>query len=141
TAAAAALGRELTLPELSQTVILTRAAGRTAVPPGEELAALAAHRATLALFLSITLLDEVIAALAPSYGDDCPVAIVHKASCPDQQIVIGTLADIRDKVRAARIKTQAMILVGRVLTATDFADSRLYDPTFAHRYRKARRPA
>jgi precorrin-4/cobalt-precorrin-4 C11-methyltransferase len=141
TAAAAALGRELTLPELSQTVILTRASGRTAVPIGEELAELAKHRATLALFLSINLLDDVVAALTPSYGADCPVAVVHKASCPDQQIVTGTLADIHGKVQAARIRTQAMILVGRVLTSTDFADSRLYDPTFAHRYRKARRPA
>jgi len=141
TAAAAALGRELTLPELSQTVILTRAAGRTAVPVGEELAELAKHRATLALFLSINLLDDVVAALVPSYGADCPVAVVHKASCPDQQIVTGTLADIHGKVQAARIRTQSMILVGRVLTSTDFADSRLYDPTFAHRYRKARRPA
>lgn len=141
TAAAAALGKELTLPELSQTVILSRAAGRTAVPIGEELADLARHRATLALFLSINLLDDVVAALVPSYGADCPVAVVHKASCPEQQIVTGTLADIHAKVRAARIRTQAMILVGRVLTATDFADSRLYDPSFGHRHRKARRPA
>lgn len=139
TAAAAALGKELTLPELSQTVILTRASGRTAVPEGEQLADLARHRATLALFLSITLLDEVVAALAPSYGVDCPVAVVHKASCPDQKIVTGTLADIHARVKAARIKSQAMILVGRVLTSTDFADSRLYDPTFSHRHRKAKR--
>jgi len=141
TAAAAALGRELTLPELSQTVILTRAGGRTPVPAGEELAELARHRATLALFLSITLLDEVIAALTPAYGSDCPIAVVQKASCPDQVIVTGTLADIRERVRAARIRSQAMILVGRVLTSTDFADSRLYDPTFSHRHRKARRKA
>lgn len=141
TAAAAALGKELTLPELSQTVILTRASGRTEVPEGEELAELAKHRATLALFLSITLLDEVVAALVPSYGEDCPVAVVHKASCPDQKIVTGTLADIRERVREARIKTQAMILVGHVLTSTDFADSRLYDPTFSHRHRKAKRLA
>jgi precorrin-4/cobalt-precorrin-4 C11-methyltransferase len=138
-AAAAALGRELTLPELSQTVILTRAEGRTPMPPGEKLADLARHGATLALFLSITLLDEVVAALIPAYGADCPVAVVHKASCPDQQIVTGTLADIHGKVKAARIRTQSMILVGRVLTATDFANSRLYDPSFSHRYRKARR--
>jgi precorrin-4/cobalt-precorrin-4 C11-methyltransferase len=141
TAAAAALGRELTLPELSQTVILTRASGRTAVPAGEELAELARHRATLALFLSILLLDEVVEALLPSYGADCPIAVVHKASCPDQKIVTGTLADIRERVRAARIRSQAMILVGPVLTSTDFADSRLYDPTFSHRHRKAKRPA
>ncbi|MCI0346391.1 MAG: precorrin-4 C(11)-methyltransferase, partial [Chloroflexi bacterium] len=132
TAAAAALGRELTLPELSQTVILTRAEGRTPVPEREKLADLARHQATLALFLSITLLDEVAAALAPSYGVDCPVAVVHKASCPDQKIVRGTLADIAAKVRAARIRSQSMILVGRVLTSTDFAESRLYAPDFAH---------
>ncbi|AUX28395.1 MULTISPECIES: precorrin-4 C(11)-methyltransferase [Sorangium] len=137
TAAAAALGRELTLPELSQTVILTRAEGRTPVPPAERLEELARHQATLCLFLSITLLKDVTAALIPSYGADCPVAVVHKASCPDQKIVTGTLADIREKVRAEGIKSQSMILVGRVLTSTDFADSRLYDPEFSHRFRKA----
>jgi precorrin-4/cobalt-precorrin-4 C11-methyltransferase len=140
-AAAAALGRELTLPELSQTVILTRAAGRTPMPEGEKLADLARHRATLALFLSITLLDEVARTLIPHYGADCPVAVVHKASCPDQKIVTGTLADIHAKVKAARIRTQSMILVGRVLTATEFANSRLYAPDFSHRFRKARRGA
>jgi precorrin-4/cobalt-precorrin-4 C11-methyltransferase len=138
TAAAAALGRELTLPELSQTVILTRAEGRTPMPDGEKLEDLARHGATLALFLSITLLDQVVEALTPSYGADCPVAVVHKATCPDEQIVVGTLADIAVKVRAARIKSQSMVLVGRVLTSTDFANSRLYDPDFSHRFRKAR---
>jgi precorrin-4/cobalt-precorrin-4 C11-methyltransferase len=137
TAAAAALGRELTLPELSQTVILTRAEGRTPMP--EALEELAAHRATMALFLSIALVDKVSRALIPSYGPDCPVAVVHKASCPDQKIVTGTLSDIRDKVRAAGITSQAMILVGPVLTASDFANSRLYDPDFTHRFRKGRR--
>jgi precorrin-4/cobalt-precorrin-4 C11-methyltransferase len=141
TAAAAALGKELTLPELSQTVILTRAEGRTPMPPGEKLADLARHGATLALFLSVTLLDDVVAALAPAYGTDCPVAVVHKATCPDQRIVAGTLADIRGKVREAGIKTQSMILVGRVLTAEHFANSRLYDPTFSHRFRKAKKRA
>lgn len=141
TAAAAALGRELTLPELSQTVILTRAEGRTPMPEREKLEAIAAHGATLCLFLSITLLRDVVAALAPSYGEDCPIAVVHKASCPDQRIVVGTLADIHAKVRAAGIKSQSMILVGRVLTATEFADSRLYDPTFSHRFRRAVAPA
>jgi precorrin-4/cobalt-precorrin-4 C11-methyltransferase len=137
TAAAAALGRELTLPELSQTVILTRAEGRTPVPPREKLEELASHGATLCLFLSITLLRDVTASLIPAYGADCPVAVVHKASCPDQQIVLGTLADIREKVRASGIKSQSMILVGRVLTATDFASSKLYDPEFSHRFRRA----
>lgn len=138
TAAAAALGRELTLPEVSQTVILTRAEGRTPVPPGEKLGELAQHGATLALFLSVTLLDEVTRALVPFYGADCPVAVVHKATWPDQKIVTGTLGDIRSRVRAAGIRSQSMILVGRVLTSTDFANSRLYDPEFSHRFRKAK---
>ena len=138
TAAAAALGKELTLPELTQTVILTRAEGRTPMPAGEKLADLARHGATLALFLSITLLEEVTAALVPAYGADCPVAVVHKASCPDQKIVMGTLADIRAQVKAAGIRTQSMVLVGRVLTATHFAESRLYAADFSHRYRKAK---
>jgi precorrin-4/cobalt-precorrin-4 C11-methyltransferase len=137
-AAAAALGRELTLPELCQTVILTRAEGRTPMPPKERLEELARHQATLALFLSVGLLDEVAAALTPSYGADCPVAVVQRASWPDQQIVRGTLADIGAKVKQAGIKATAMILVGRVLTAEDFADSRLYAADFSHGYRRAR---
>lgn len=141
TAAAAALGKELTLPELSQTVILTRAEGRSPMPEGEALQDLARHRATLAIFLSVTLLERVTEALSPAYGSECPVAVVYKASCPDQQIVIGTLADIRDKVKAAGIRSQAMILVGQFLTATDFASSHLYDPKYGHRYRKARKQA
>jgi precorrin-4/cobalt-precorrin-4 C11-methyltransferase len=136
TAAAAALGKELTLPELSQTVILTRAEGRTKLPEGERLEDLARHGATLALFLSITLLRDVTAALIPSYGADCPVAVVQRATWPDQRIVRGTLADIEAKVRAERITSTAMILIGRVLTSTDFKDSRLYDPTFTHRFRR-----
>ncbi len=136
TAAAAVLGRELTLPELCQTVILTRVEGRTPMPDGEKLADLARHGATLALFLSITLIDEMTSALIPSYGADCPVAVVHKATCPDQKIVLGTLADISERVRAAGIRSQSMILVGRVLTSDDFANSRLYDPEFTHRFRK-----
>lgn len=140
TAAAAALGKELTLPELSQTVILTRAEGRTPMPSKERLEDLAAHGSTMCLFLSITLLRDVTAALIPSYGADCPVAVVHKASCADQRIVQGTLADIREKVRAAGIKSQSMVIVGRVLTSTDFADSKLYDPEFSHRFRRALRP-
>jgi precorrin-4/cobalt-precorrin-4 C11-methyltransferase len=136
-AAAAAVGRELTLPELSQTIILTRAEGRTPMPDGEKLADLARHRATLVFFLSITLLGRVARELAPIYGEDCPAFVIHRASWPDQVIVRGTLADVFAKVREAKITSQAIILVGRVLTATDFADSRLYDPTFSHGYRKA----
>jgi precorrin-4/cobalt-precorrin-4 C11-methyltransferase len=140
TAAAAAIGRELTLPGVSQTVILTRVAGRTEMPPGEELAELGRHGATLALFLSVHLLDRVVAALVPSYGADCPIAVVHRATWPDERVVTGTLADIRMRVRAAGIRAHAMVLVGRVLTSSDFADSRLYDPTFTHGFRRARRP-
>lgn len=137
-AAAAVLGRELTLPELSQTVILTRAEGRTPMPEGEKLADLARHHATLALFLSITLLREVARELIPEYGADCPVAVVHKATCPDQRVVMGTLSDIHARVREAGIKSQSMIIVGRVLTSKDFANSRLYAPDFSHRFRRAK---
>jgi precorrin-4/cobalt-precorrin-4 C11-methyltransferase len=138
TAAAAVLGKELTLPELSQTVILTRSEGRTPMPDGEKLEDLARHRSTIAMFLSITLLGDVVRALTPSYGDDCPIAVVHKATCPDQRIVMGTLSDIYEKVRDAKIATQSMIIVGRVLTSKDFADSRLYAPEFTHRFRKGK---
>jgi precorrin-4/cobalt-precorrin-4 C11-methyltransferase len=137
-AAAAVLRRELTLPELSQTVILTRAEGRTPMPEGEKLRDLARHHATLALFLSVTLLREVCELLMPEYGADCPIAVVHKATCLDQKIVVGTLGDILGRVREAGIKSQSMIIVGRTLTSNDFADSRLYAPDFSHRFRKAR---
>ena len=140
TAAAAALGKELTLPELSQTVILSRAEGRTPMPERERLASLAEHRATLCLFLSIGLLKRVVPELMPAYGADCPVAVVHKASCPEQRIVLGTLADIAERVREAGIHSQSMVIVGEVLTAEDFADSRLYDPGFTHRFRRADKP-
>jgi precorrin-4/cobalt-precorrin-4 C11-methyltransferase len=139
TAAAAALGRELTLPELSQTVILTRAEGRTPMPDGEKLHDLARHGATLVLFLSINLLKKVTRELEPAYGAGCPMAVVHKASCPDQRIVIGTVSDIAEKVRVAGIHSQSIVMVGRVLTATDFADSRLYAADFSHGYRKRQR--
>jgi precorrin-4/cobalt-precorrin-4 C11-methyltransferase len=95
----------------------------------------------MALFLSITLLEEMAQALIPAYGADCPVAVVHKATCPDQKVVLGTLSDIRQKVKQAGIRSQAMILVGRVLTERHFASSRLYDPEFSHRFRKAKKPA
>ncbi len=137
-AAAAALGRELTLPELSQTVILTRAEGRTPMPEGEKLRELARHHATIVLFLSITLLREVCDSLIPEYGADCPAAVVHKATCPEQKIVRGTLGDILPRVKEAGIKSQSIIIVGRTLTADDFADSRLYAADFSHRFRKAK---
>jgi precorrin-4/cobalt-precorrin-4 C11-methyltransferase len=136
TAAAAALGKELTLPELSQTVILTRAEGRTPMPPLEKLEDLARHRATMCLFLSVNLIRDVVAQLMPAYGEACPVVVVQRASWPDQCVVRGTLANIGDKVREARITATAMILVGEVLEAKDFANSRLYDAGFTHRFRR-----
>lgn len=135
TAAAAALGKELTLPELSQTIIISRMEGRTPMPAGEKLQDLARHRATLALFLSIGLLKQVCDQLSPIYGKDCPVAVVHKASLPEEKIIRGSLGDILEKCRAAKIRSQSIILVGEVLESEDFADSRLYSPDFRHRFR------
>ena len=138
-AAAAALGRELTLPDVSQTVILTRTAMQaSAMPPGEELSALGAARATLAIHLSIRNLAQVCRDLAPHYGADCPVAVVYRASWPDELVLRGTLADIRDKVRAAKITRTALIIVGRVLGDAAFSDSKLYDPGHAHVLRPTR---
>ena len=137
-AAAAALGRELTLPDVSQTVILTRTAVRASdMPPGEELANLARSRATLVIHLSINNLVPVVRELTPHYGSDCPAIVAYRVSWPDQQIVQGTLADIRDKVKPLGVTRTALILVGRTLAADldaadAFADSQLYDPGHHH---------
>ncbi|KAF0143298.1 MAG: precorrin-4 C11-methyltransferase [Rhodospirillaceae bacterium] len=132
-AAAAALLTELTLPGVSQTVILTRTAVRTApMPPGEDLATLGQGRATLAIHLSINNLTAVVRDLTPLYSADCPVAVVYRASWPDQHILRGTLADIRDQVKAAGFTRTALILVGRTLEARDFPDSHLYAPGHSH---------
>jgi len=137
-AAAAAMGRELTLPGISQTVILTRTAVRASdMPPGEELATLAQSRATLAIHLSINNLAPVVRELTPHYGADCPAVIAYRVSWPDERIVHGTLADIRGKVKPLGITRTALILVGRALAADldaadAFADSRLYDPGHHH---------
>lgn len=136
-AAAAALGKELTLPEVTQTVIITRAEGRTPVPEKEKLAVLAQSGATLALFLSILHIRKITEELIPFYGTDCPVAVVQRASWPDQKIVLGTLADITAKVKEEKITSTAIIFVGRALDCHDFADSRLYASDFSHRFRKA----
>lgn len=137
-AAAAAVQRELTLPGISQTLILTRAAGRTPVPEAERLPALASHGATLAIFLSATLLESVAEELRPAYGADCPVRVVHRASWPDQRIIRGTLDDIAEK--ADGLGGQAMILVGRTLDPdADYGRSKLYDPAFSHGRRQGTR--
>jgi len=139
-AAAAALGTELTLPGVAQTVILTRTAVRASpMPAGEELASLARSHATLAIHLSIANLARVVRELLPHYGAECPVAIVHRASWPDQQILRGTLATIRAKAKEAGMTRTAIILVGRVLDAGDFHESRLYDPAHSHLFRPRRK--
>lgn len=139
-AAAAALGHELTLPEVSQTVILTRTAMKSSpMPNREDLATLGRSGATLAIHLSVRNLRAVVEDLTPHYGVDCPVAVVYRASWPDQQIIRGTLSDIRDKVRAAKITRTALVLVGRVLGEEAFSDSKLYDPDHVHVLRPKRR--
>lgn len=125
-ACAALLGCELTLPEVAQTLILTRFASKTAMPAGEALGDLARHGATMAIHLGVRQLAKIVAELLPHYGADCPIAVVHRASWPDQDWVLGTLADIVDKVAAKDFRRTALILVGRVLTAEAFADSSLY---------------
>jgi precorrin-4/cobalt-precorrin-4 C11-methyltransferase len=135
-AAAAALGQELTLPELAQTVVLTRTSGRaSAMPPGEDLQAFAATGATLAIHLSIHVLDKVVAELTPFYGADCPAAVVYRASWPDQRLICGTLASIAREVAREPIERTAVILVGKVLAARDFRDSALYDAAYQRRFR------
>lgn len=134
-ACAALLEAELTLPQVSQTLILTRYATKSDMPPGEELHELARHRATMAIHLGVQHLGRIVAELLPHYGADCPIAVVHRASWPDQDWVSGTLADIEAKASAKGFRRTALILVGRVLTAEDFADSALYDVNTRHVFR------
>ena len=132
-ASAAALGLELTLPDSSQTIILTRTAMKSsAMPAGEELASLGRSGATLAIHLSARNLRQVCRDLIPHYGEDCPVALVYRASWPDQEIIRGTLADIREKTRAAKLTRTALVLVGRVLDTDEATDSRLYAADHRH---------
>ena len=134
-ACAALLGAELTLPDISQSVILTRYADKTAMPAGEELGELARHKATMAIHLGVNNLGKIVAELTPHYGLDCPIAVVHRVSWPDQDWVVGTLADIEDKVRAKGFRRTALILVGRVLGNDVFSDSSLYRAGHAHVFR------
>jgi precorrin-4/cobalt-precorrin-4 C11-methyltransferase len=138
-AAAAALKRELTLPGVAQSVVLTRTAVRaSAMPEGETLAAFAATGATLALHLSVNNLAKVVRELSPILGDDCPCAVVWRASWPDQHVIEGTLATIREKVKAVGFTRTALILVGRALSQDSGDDSRLYDPAHSHVLRPAK---
>jgi precorrin-4/cobalt-precorrin-4 C11-methyltransferase len=139
-AAAAALKRELTLPEVAQSLVLTRTSGRaSSMPPKENLATFAASGTTLAIHLSIHALDRVCAELRPFYGEDCPVAVVYRASWPDERIVEGTLATIEALVAAAPIERTALILAGPALAARDFRNSALYDAEYQRRFRGVER--
>lgn len=140
-AAAALLGRELTVPAIAQSVVLTRVPGRaSAMPAGERLDAFAATGATLVLHLAIQAIDTVVAELTPRYGGDCPVAVVARATWPDERIVRGTLADIQARLAAETIERTAVILVGPALAAHDFRESALYDPSYRRRFRGEDRP-
>jgi precorrin-4/cobalt-precorrin-4 C11-methyltransferase len=134
-ACAALLECELTLPEVAQTLILTRYASKSAMPAGEQLHDLARHGATMAIHLGVVHLGKIVAELLPHYGADCPIAVVHRASWPDQDWVSGTLADIEARVSAKGFRRTALILVGRVLNAEQFADSALYNAEHRHLFR------
>jgi precorrin-4/cobalt-precorrin-4 C11-methyltransferase len=138
-AAAALLKRELTLPDISQSIVLTRTSVRaSSMPEGETLENFAKTGATLAVHLSVNNLGPVIKQLSPYYGADCPVAVVYRASWPDEAVVMGTLADIRPKVKEAGFTRTALILVGRVLGTEAFTDSKLYDATHSHVLRESK---
>ena len=139
-AAAAALGCELTLPEIAQSVVLTRMPGRASrMPETERLVAFAQTQATLAIHLAISSLAKIVQELTPFYGADCPVAVVERASWPDQQILRGTLGDIEAKLAQTSIERTALVLVGRALAAKEFRDSALYDPDYRRRFRAGER--
>jgi precorrin-4/cobalt-precorrin-4 C11-methyltransferase len=136
--AAARLMTELTLPEISQTIILTRTSGKASpMPESERLEVLGASKATLAIHLSIRNLGYVEEALTPHYGADCPVVIVYRATWPDEEVIFTTLSDMKGRVREEKITRTALVFVGRVFGERQFRDSRLYDHTFAHVLRNA----
>jgi precorrin-4/cobalt-precorrin-4 C11-methyltransferase len=135
-AAAAALRRELTVPEVAQSLVLTRISGRASkMPPGETLEAFGATGATLAIHLAIAALEQVIARLLPCYGADCPAAIVVRASWPDERVVRAPLGRLADAFAAAPVERTALILVGPALGSPDFSDSALYRKGYARRFR------
>ena len=138
-AAAASLCTELTAPEISQTIVLTRTAGRTPLPEEQELDRIARTHATLCIFLSVAKIREVAETLSGYYGTDCPAAVVHRASWPEERIIRGTLADIAAKTESEGIGSTALIVVGRALSR-DIPASKLYDPGFSHGFRKAKKP-
>ena len=139
-AAAAAIGRELTVPEVGQSVVLTRTSGRaSAMPEAERLATFAQTKATLAIHLSIHVIEQVVEDLLPSYGADCPAAVVWRASWSDERVIKGTLSTIAAMVRAEKLERTALILVGRALAAKDFRESALYSTDYDRRFRPGAR--
>ena len=143
-AAAAALKRELTLPEVSQTVILTRMAGRTPVPEGENLRSLAAHRATLAIYLSVHQMEQLVSEVSPHYAPETPVVVAYRVGWPDEAFIRSTLAEIAGAVKASGIRRQALVLIGEVFDSgegTERKRSKLYDESFEHGFRKAKEPS
>ncbi|WHH60585.1 precorrin-4 C(11)-methyltransferase [Petroclostridium sp. X23] len=136
-AAAAALKKEFTLPGVAQTVILTRLEGRTAVPEGERLGSLARHGASMCIFLSVGMMDKVVEELLEGYEENTPVAVIYRASWPDEKVVSGTLKDISEKVKKAGITKTAQIVVGDFL-GNRYELSKLYDKSFSHEFRSAK---
>lgn len=134
-AAAAAIKREFTLPGVTQTLILTRVEGRTPVPAGEDLEKLAGTGASMAIFLSISMIEKVVEKLRRGYGKNVPIAIVERATWEDQRVILGTLDDIAEKVKEANITKCAQILVGDFID-TEYDKSLLYDKTFTHMFRE-----
>jgi precorrin-4/cobalt-precorrin-4 C11-methyltransferase len=135
-AAAALLGRELTVPGVAQSVVLTRISGRASqMPASEKLAGFAATGATLAIHLAIHAIEAVVAELVPYYGPDCPVALVMRASWSDERVLRGTLSDITATLAAQPMERTALILVGRALAAENFVESSLYSPEYQRRFR------
>lgn len=135
TAAASSINCEFTLPSITQTVILTRVEGRTPVPPREDLENLAKIGASMAIFLSVSMIDKVVEKLRKGYGRNVPVAIVERATWEDERVIIGTLDDISEKVKEAKINKCAQILVGDFIDC-EFDKSLLYDKSFTHMFRK-----
>ena len=134
-ASAAAIKKEFTLPDVSQTVICTRLEGRTPVPEGESLESLASHKASMAIFLSVQMIDSVVERLGKYYEKETPVAVIQKATWPDEKIVQGTLENIAELVKKEKITKTAQILVGWFM-GDKYSKSKLYDKSFTHEYRK-----
>ena len=138
-ASAAALGTQLTLPGVTQTIIVTRAESRTKVPKREKISELAKHKATLIFYLSIHLISNLVTeAIEGGYKKSTPVAIVYRASWPDQKIIKGTLGDIADKVKIEKITRTAIVIISDVIDPKTYEYSKLYDKKFSHGYRKAK---